>query len=212
MNRRLIILLSAVALAAATYVLGYSSFFTVSSVEVIGSKTAINSGVSIGQKLARVEPRAIAAKFETLDWVESADVSRNWINGKVTIQLTQRTPIAIFNNQVIDSTGKSFQLRSTPSKPLVQIQAGDLQAAISAVEFFTSLPEDLKSALTVVKVRSTGAFVLEINNAGKNLEIRWGTNTDNALKLKVYKALLALPENSAIKRVDVSAPHAPIVK
>ena len=205
-------MLSAVALAAATYVLGYSSFFTVSSVEVIGSKTAINSGVSIGQKLARVEPRAIAAKFETLDWVESADVSRNWINGKVTIQLTQRTPISIFNNQVIDSTGKSFQLRSTPSKPLVQIQAGDLQAAISAVEFFTSLPEDLKSALTVVKVRSTGAFVLEINNAGKNLEIRWGTNTDNALKLKVYKALLALPENSAIKRVDVSAPHAPIVK
>jgi cell division septal protein FtsQ len=212
MNRRLIILLSAVALAAATYVLGYSSFFTVRSVEVIGSKTAINSGVSIGQKLARVEPRAIAAKFETLDWVESADVSRNWINGKVTIQLTQRTPIAIFNNQVIDSTGKSFQLRSAPSKPLVQIQAGDLQAAISAVEFFTSLPEDLKSALTVVKVRSTGAFVLEINNAGKNLEIRWGTNTDNELKLKVYKALLALPENSAIKRVDVSAPHAPIVK
>ena len=205
-------MLSAVALAAATYVLGYSSFFTVSSVEVTGSKTAINSGVSIGQKLARVEPRAIAAKFETLDWVESADVSRNWINGKVTIQLTQRTPIAIFNNQVIDSTGKSFQLRSAPSKPLVQIQAGDLQAAISAVEFFTSLPEDLKSALTVVKVRSTGAFVLEINNAGKNLEIRWGTNTDNELKLKVYKALLALPENSAIKRVDVSAPHAPIVK
>lgn len=205
-------MLSAVALAAATYVLGYSSFFTVSSVEVIGSKTAINSGVSIGQKLARVEPRAIAAKFENLDWVESADVSRNWINGKVTIQLTQRTPIAIFNNQVIDSTGKSFQLRSAPSKPLVQIQAGDLQAAISAVEFFTSLPEDLKSALTVVKVRSTGAFVLEINNAGKNLEIRWGTNTDNELKLKVYKALLALPENSAIKRVDVSAPHAPIVK
>ena len=205
-------MLSAVALAAATYVLGYSSFFTVSSVEVIGSKTAINSGVSIGQKLARVEPRAIAAKFENLDWVESADVSRNWINGKVTIQLTQRTPIAIFNNQVIDSTGKSFQLRSAPSKPLVQIQAGDLQAAISAVEFFTALPEDLKSALTVVKVRSTGAFVLEINNAGKNLEIRWGTNTDNELKLKVYKALLALPENSAIKRVDVSAPHAPIVK
>lgn len=212
MNRRLIILISTVTLAVATYVLGYSSLFTVSSVEIIGSKSAINSGVSIGQKLARVEPRAVAAKFERLDWVESADVSRNWINGKVTIQLIQRTPIAIFNNRVIDSTGKSFQLRSEPSQPLIQIQAGDLQAAVSAVEFFTSLPEDLKSTLTVVKVRSTGAFVLEVNNSGKNLEIRWGTNTDNELKLKVYKALLALPENSAIKRVDVSAPHAPIVK
>ena len=212
MNRRLIVLISAIVLAAATYVLGYSSLFTVSSIEVVGSKNQINPGISIGQKLARVEPRAIAAKFETLDWVASANVSRNWINGKVSIELTERTPVAVFNNQVIDSTGKSFALRSEPSQPLVKIQASDLEAAISAVTFFTSLPEDLKSALTVVKVRSTGAFVLEINNAGKNLEIRWGTSSDNELKLKVYKALLALPENSAIKRVDVSAPHAPIVK
>ena len=212
MNRRLTLLVGTVVLAAATYVLGYSSLFTVSSVEVVGSKNQINPGISIGQKLARVEPRAIAAKFETLDWVESANVSRNWINGKVTIELTERTPVAIFNNQVIDSTGKSFALRSQPSSPLVQIQAPDLEAAVSAVTFFTSLPEELKSALTVVKVRSTGALVLEINNAGKNLEIRWGSNSDNELKLKVYKALLALPENSAIKRVDLSAPHAPIVK
>ena len=212
MNRRLTLLVGAVVLVAATYVLGYSSLFTVSAVEVVGSKNQINPGISIGQKLARVEPRAIAAKFETLDWVESANVSRNWINGKVTIELTERTPVAIFNNQVIDSTGKSFALRSEPSSPLVQIQASDLEAAVSAVSFFTSLPEELKSALTVVKVRSTGALVLEINNAGKNLEIRWGTNSDNELKLKVYKALLALPENSAIKRVDLSAPHAPIVK
>jgi cell division protein FtsQ len=212
MNRRLISLLSIFILAGATYVLGYSSMFTVSSIEVVGSSNQTRSGITIGQKLARVETRAIAANFESLDWVESANVSRNWISGKVTIELIERTPIAIFNNQVIDSSGKSFALRSQPSRPLVEIQAGDLETAISAVSFFTSLPSDLNSALTVIKVRSTGAIVLEINNAGKNLEIRWGTNTDNELKIKVYKALLALPENSDIKRVDVSAPHAPIVK
>ena len=78
--------------------------------------------------------------------------------------------------------------------------------------FFTSLPEDLKSGLSVVKVRSTGALVLVVNNSGKNLEIRWGIDGDNKLKLKVYKALIALPENASIKRVDVSAPNAPIVK
>jgi hypothetical protein len=66
--------------------------------------------------------------------------------------------------------------------------------------------------LTVVKVRSSGDLVLEVDNAGKNLEIRWGTDSENELKLKVYKALIALPENASIKRVDVSAPHAPIVK
>ena len=212
MNRRLILLISTVLLAAAAYVLGWSTLFTVSAIEINGSTTQLNSGIVKGQKLARVEPRAIAAKFESLDWVEDAQVSRNWISGKVRIDLTERTPVAIYNNKVIDSNGKSFVLRTTPSRELVQIQAGDLTAATKAVMFFTSLPEDLKSGLSVVKVRSTGALVLVVNNSGKNLEIRWGIDGDNELKLKVYKALSALPENASIKRVDVSAPHAPIVK
>jgi cell division protein FtsQ len=212
MNRRLILLVSAFLLVGATYILGWSTLFTVSSIEIRGSITQVSSGIVIGQKLARVEPRAVAGKFETLDWVSGAKVSRNWINGTVTIDLTERTPVAIYNNKVIDSTGKSFVLRGTASTPLVQIQAGDLTAATKAVTFFTTLPADLKATLTVVKVRSTGSLVLVVNNAGKNLEIRWGTDGENELKLKVYKALIALPENASIKRVDLSAPHAPIVK
>ena len=212
MNRRLALLISALLLVGAAYVLGWSTLFTVSSIEIKGSSTQVSTGIVKGQKLARVEPRAVAAQFENLDWVAGAKVSRNWINGKVTIDLTERTPVAIYNNKVIDSMGKSFVLRGTPSTQLVQIQAGDLTAATKAVTFFTTLPADLKSALTVVKVRSTGALVLVVNNAGKNLEIRWGIDGENELKLKVYKALIALPENASIKRVDVSAPHAPIVK
>jgi cell division septal protein FtsQ len=212
MNRRLALFASLALLTIAAYILGWSSFFTVSSVEITGTKTQLSSGISKGEKLARIEPRAIAAKFETLDWVADAKVSRNWINGKVSIEITERTPVAIFNNIVFDSNGNSFALRGTPSSPLVQIQASDLVAAKKAVTFFSSLPADLKSALMVVKVRSSGSLVLEVNNAGKNLEIRWGDNSDNELKLKVYKALIALPENASIQRVDVSAPHAPIVK
>jgi len=212
MNRRLALFSSLALLAIVTYILGWSSLFTVSSVEITGTKTQLSSDISTGEKLARIEPRAIAAKFETLDWVAEARVSRNWINGKVSIEITERTPVAIFNNIVFDSDGNSFVLRGTPSSPLVQIQASDLVAAKKAVTFFSSLPVDLKSALTVVKVRSSGSLVLEVNNAGKNLEIRWGDDSDNELKLKVYKALIALPENASIKRVDVSAPHAPIVK
>jgi len=212
MNRRLALFASLALLTIATYILGWSSFFTVSSVEITGTKTPLSSDISKGEKLARIEPRAIAAKFETLDWVAEAKVSRNWINGKVSIEITERTPVAIFNSIVFDSNGNSFALRGTPSTPLVQIQASDLVAAKKAVTFFSSLPVDLKSALMVVKVRSSGSLVLEVNNAGKNLEIRWGDDSDNELKLKVYKALIALPENASIQRVDVSAPHAPIVK
>ena len=91
MKRSLIAGLVVALLAGSAYVLGYSTFFTVSSVEVIGSEQPINTGIVKGQKLARVEPRAIATKLEKLDWVKSADVSRNWINGKVVVELTSRT-------------------------------------------------------------------------------------------------------------------------
>ena len=212
MKRRLVLLISAIVFAAASYVLGWSSIFVVDSVEITGTNMKLDPGVSVGEKLARVEPRTVAAKFESLDWIEDAKVSRNWINGKVTIEVTERTPVAMFNNIAIDSMGKSFVMRQTPLRPLVLVEATDLETAVKAVTFFTSLPVDLKSALTVIKVRSGGALVLEVNNSGKQLEIRWGSDSDNALKIKVYKAVIALPENADIKRIDVSAPHAPIVK
>jgi cell division septal protein FtsQ len=212
MKRRLIAGVVVAVLAGATYILGYSTFFTVTSVEVIGSTKPINTGITKGEKLARVEPRAVATKLENLDWVESADVSRNWINGKVVVELKQRTPIATFNNQVIDSTGASFIPQGERPSGLIEIQANGIEAATKAVNFLTELPEELNSTLTVVKVRATGAFVLITENNGKKLEIRWGSNSENELKIKVYKALIALPENADIKRVDVSAPHAPIVE
>jgi cell division septal protein FtsQ len=212
MKRRLIAAAVVAVIAGATYVLGYSSFFTVSSVDVVGSTKTINTGIIKGQKLARVEPRAVATRLEKLNWIESVDISRNWINGKVVVELKQRTPIATFKNQVIDSTGTSFVPQGDTPEGLIEIQAGSTEDATKAVNFFTQLPEELNSSLTVVKVRVSGAFVLITENNGKKLEIRWGTDSENELKLKVYKALIALPENAEIKRVDVSAPHAPIVK
>ena len=99
MKRKVIALSIIVVLAGSTYILGYSSFFTVSSVEVIGSKRVVDTGIVKGQKLARVEPRAVATRLETLSWIESVDISRNWINGKVTVELKQRTPIATFKKR-----------------------------------------------------------------------------------------------------------------
>ncbi len=212
MNRKLIALAAIAVLAGSTYLLGYSSFFTVSSIEVTGSDRFLSTGITKGEKLARVEPRAIATKLERLDWIQSAQVSRNWINGKVVIEITQRTPIAIFKNQVIDSSGSSFVPQGAAPVGLVEIQARGIEEATKAVKFFTELPEELKLSLSVVKVRATGALVFIVENKGKNLEVRWGSNSENELKLKVYNALIALPENADIKRVDVSAPHAPIVK
>jgi hypothetical protein len=46
----------------------------------------------------------------------------------------------------------------------------------------------------------------------RKLLVQWGSLEELALKVRVYKALLALPENKSINKIDLSAPHAPIVK
>jgi cell division septal protein FtsQ len=211
-NKRLIALAAVLFLGLASYALGWSTLFTVSSVEVKGTDQFLPQNVKVGEKLARVEPRAVAATYEKFAFVRDAQVSRNWISGKVTILITTRTPIAIFNNQAIDESGKAFTVKGNLPVSLPTVQAADVESAVTAVKFLLTLPTEIKSGLKIVKLRSTGAYVLEVDVEGRNVEVRWGLATDNELKAKVYKALLAQPENAKLKRMDLSAPHAPIVK
>jgi hypothetical protein len=46
----------------------------------------------------------------------------------------------------------------------------------------------------------------------RNLLVQWGSLENLPLKVRVYNTLLALPENKTVKKIDLSAPHAPIVK
>ena len=211
-KKPLIALATAIIVGLASYALGWSTLFTVSSVEIKGTDQFLPQNVKVGEKLARVEPRAVASTYENFAFVQDAQVSRNWISGKVTISITTRTPVAIFNNQAIDASGKAFMVKGDLPAALPQIQAGNIEIAVRAVEFMTSLPDEIRSDLKILKVRSTGAYVLEVDVEGRKVEVRWGLATDNELKAKVYKALLAQPENAKLRRMDLSAPHAPIVK
>jgi len=211
-NKRLLALAIAVIVGLASYALGWSTLFTVSSVEIKGTDQFLPQSVKVGEKLARVEPRAVASTYENFAFVQDAQVSRNWISGKVTISITTRTPVAIFNNQAIDDSGKAFVVKGNLPAALPQIQASNVEIAVTAVEFMTSLPDEIRSNLKILKVRSTGAYVMDVDVEGRKVEVRWGFATDNELKAKVYKALLAQPENAKLKRMDLSAPHAPIVK
>ena len=211
-NKRLIAFATAIFVGAASYALGWSTLFTVSSVEVTGTDQRLPQSIKVGEKLARVEPRAVAATYEKFAFVQDAQVSRNWISGKVTISITSRTPVAIFNNQAIDDSGKAFVVKGQLPAALPQIQASSVEIAVAAVEFMKSLPEEIRSNLKILKVRSTGAYVMDVDVQGRKVEVRWGFATENELKAKVYKALLEQPENAKLKRMDLSAPHAPIVK
>jgi cell division septal protein FtsQ len=196
----------------ATYALGYSSLFTVSSVEIIGAQSTVNPGVVKGEKLARIQPRVIATKFEDLAWVKKAELSRDWISGKVTIRILERIPVALFNGKAFDAEGNSFQLQSGNYSGLVQIQANDAALALKAVDLLSSLDSQLIQTLQLIKVQGSGSIDLQLAQGERNIEVKWGINSENELKTRVYRAILALPENKKVTRIDVSAPHAPIVK
>ena len=211
-RHRLGIAIAIFVFAVGAYVLGWSTLLTVSSVEVTGIKTLITTEIEVGERLARVEPRSIAAKLGRIKWVRSVEVSKNWVSGKVSIAIVERTPIAIFNNQLIDEEGVSFPLLHQSIHGLPHIQAMDINAAITAANFFNSLPKEFTDAITTLKVTAGDSYLIEMSQGKKSIEILWGQDEENSLKVRVYKALIARPENLKIQRVDLSAPHAPIVK
>ena len=211
-KRRLVVALTLILFALAAYALGWSNLLTVSSVEIKGTGTYLSTTIKPGERLARIEPRAVAKEYEKLDWVQRAEVSRNWINGKITITITERLPIAIFNDRAIDKDGVSFAITNQSTKGLPRIQAPSIDSAITAAAFFSALPQEIASSVQLVKVGNGEMYTLQMQATGHVIEVVWGSSQDNALKATVYKALIARAENSKIHQLDLSAPHAPIAK
>lgn len=222
-------------IATGAYLLGWTNLLTVKEISVTGSpNTTITTqilnlaGVTKGEKLARIEPRSINAKLQStgFNWIKTIKISRNWIARTVNINLATRTPVARLNgtNEYLDSEGIRFSLPQefTASKgqnelasKLISISAATPNNQKAAVSFFSSLPSDFKSELSGLSASSSANFQVTLkstNNNGKELRINWGSASDTALKVKIYKALIALPENSKISSMDLSDPNSPTVK
>jgi len=205
--------------AGLVYLFAWSSIFAVSAISITGAPTPETeksitqiADISVGQKLARVEPRAIAHRITHLKWIESVDISRNWINGKVGIVITPRTPSAYFNGATIDASGTIFTLPGFGGADLPRVSAPTPELGLSAIALFQGLPEDFKSNVLALSAHNDSNFAMQISLEGREIRVMWGANEKSALKIQVITALIALEENKNIRRIDVSAPHAPIVK
>jgi len=205
--------------AGLVYLFAWSSIFAVSTVAITGAPTSETektisqiAAISPGQKLARVEPRAIAHRIEDLTWIKSVEISRNWINGEVEIVVTPRTPSAYFNGATMDASGTIFTLPGFEGADLPRVSAPTPELGLSAIELFQSLPEDFKSKVISLSAHNDSNIAMQIALDEREIRVLWGANEKSALKIEVINALVALEENKNIRRIDVSAPHAPIVK
>ena len=203
------------------YILGWTNIFTVQDISVTGSPTneitaqvLQISDIQRGEKLARVEPRKISNNLALagINWIESVDISRNWLTRKVAINLKARTPIAISGEKYLDKAGVIFTSPIVVSKDLVTIDASNFAARVAAVQFLQKLPQDF--AKRIASISTTGqsksrSYEIALKNG---LSISWGSDRDITLKIKIFKAILALPENKKITTMDLTDPTKPSVK
>lgn len=201
------------------YLFAWSPLLTVKSIETTGIPATISqnllvtkSGISLGERLARIEPRSAENALQELSWIEKADVSRNWINGKVSLKISARVPVGLYQGKGLDAAGEIFEIAGEVPKGLPVVGASTPELGLNAIELFTRLPADIRDSIISMGANNDSAISSWQKFDGRTLKVMWGSAQQVDLKVSVFRALLALPENKAVKRIDLSAPHAPIVK
>lgn len=201
------------------YLFAWSNVFTVKEITISGAPTKTakelvleTSQISLGQKLARIEPRSINNRLRSLGWVKEITITRDWISGQVSLAVQARTPKAYYKGKTLDATGAIFELPGFDGGDLPRVSAPTPELGIAAVELFRELPSDFRASVTSLTAVNEASYLLAIDYKGRSLSVKWGSRAESALKVQVFQELLKQPENKRIKRVDLSAPHAPIVK
>lgn len=233
--RRLFILLLAITLiSGSSYLLGWSSVFTVSKITVEGTSSRAeifrklssdSIELAVGSKLARIETRAIKRSIGMLEWIDEVNVSRDWFDKSINVRVREKKAVAkaiTTKNGLInfDVSGEIFKPISASQQsiqerlPLVITEGNDSAQLASVASLLAQMPTqmaDLILNLKSISVANSGYIQMETKVNELPLRIDWGLVSDIDLKIEVLNALLKLPENKRIKRVDLSQPELPIV-
>lgn len=218
-HRTRTIALATLIFAGLVYLFAWSPVFTVKSIATSGLPAEVSANAIIakteiqpGERMARIEPRASTKALQELSWVKSAKISRDWLRGKVSIALIARTPVGIYQGRVLDSSGFLFELPGEAPKGLPVVSAASPELGLAAIDLFTHLPNDLQDSLISMSASNSSSISTWQIYDGRKIKVNWGSADQVSFKVSVYRALLALAENKNVKRIDLSAPHAPIVK
>lgn len=205
--------------AALTYLFAFSPVFQVKKISVFGNPKGVSQSliletaqIAIGDKLARIEPRTVSTRLSTLNWISAIKLERNWFRGAIELKITPRIPVGIYRGRALDKSGTLFDLPSGKPSDLPEVRAANPQLGLLAIELFKELPGDLRNSLVSMNANNESSIASVHQRGSREIKIQWGSSEDMALKVKVYRALLELPENKEIRMADLSAPHAPIVK
>ncbi len=238
-RRTLWILFTTLLLAALAFGLGWSKLFALEAVSITGTNQvklveaqlkAAGSKLVIGQPLARINPKTEENTLTNLEWIASADLSRNWWTGRVTLHITPRIPVAVYadvnagnssprylaKNGVEFSSPQSFSnLAKISMISKISIGTKSKGERKSIANFVANLSTEIVAAMTGLEIAGNDVILMETNFREPTLTITWGARNSTAdieVKSRVLMGLLALPENKKITEIDLSIADSPIVK
>jgi cell division septal protein FtsQ len=162
--------------------------------------------------MARTEPRSIERNLEEISWIKQVAITRHWLNGSVTIDISARIPLGIYQGRAIDSAGVLFDFPGNPPADLPVVRAATPELGLNAIELFANLPTDLRRSLISISATNSSAITSQQLIGSRKVKIQWGAVESIAFKVTVFRTLMELAENKNVREVDLSAPHAPIVK
>lgn len=188
--------------------------------------------IVIGEPIARVDKREITSRLRTLIWVEDVQVRRSFLSGKVSISVSPRSAIAQLdsrwsaNPNELGFLGSDLEFFFVPRSEVAKAaKSGDADwlslPKLSLGSSDRALIEDVAGLMAALpgigaEIRNITApdresIKTSIGYNERELDISWGSVKELELKFEVMARLLELKANRNVKRIDLSAPLAPIV-
>jgi cell division protein FtsQ len=210
-----LVIVALVAVVALTvWVVFFSSWLGVRTVEVNGAhdvssrQVTVAADVAIGTPLARVNLDAVEARVEAIPAIASATVSRGWPHS-IVVRVTERQPVALVHRDgawwVMDKTAVLYAKAQTrtPSEPIVELDGHPGPQTLPQVaSVLGTLPPSLLTATRRVTAWSMDSITLVLKNGS---QVRWGSAAGSAQKSEVLQALL----HRKARIYDVTIPSQP---
>jgi cell division protein FtsQ len=205
-----------VLMAAAGWLVLYSSLLSVEQVEVAGAsglapaQVRRAAAVPMGQPLTTLDLDAVAARVAAMPRVGTVSVARSWPD-TVRISVTARVPVALVDTAQgawgVDASGAVFRLAGAQLRRLPVLAVGDepapavLQEAAAVV---AALPPPLARRVKEVRAATPDSITIYLRGGVK---VRWGSADRSAHKASVLAVLLRKPATG----YDVSVPDKPAI-
>lgn len=204
----LLAFLAIAAIAAAAWLVLFSSVLAVRSIDVVGAdgmaadQVRGASSIALGVPLARMDADRAARGIRELPWVADVEVRRGWPD-RVVLAVTVRTPAATLagGDDLVDATGAVFA-GVGPVPADLPVVKGEGEALATAMAVLASLPPDLAPRVVRLAATTRDDVTLTLRSGAI---VRWGSSDQAAAKAEVLRVLLERRRDL----YDVTSPETP---